>query len=310
MLQCAYEVLLHFSSYNQTHTHTHTHTQYIRHCTGREFQGSTRCDNLIPGMILCQQNTHICALAAAVALQMLPLRSCALCEATMTLSENPDNHFPEHIAATLSRRPGRQDVQKTVVTTGSPLIAERAKSRRGLNQANKMDGPCLCRISLAASRETLRHHEQGTLSRSTCLARVRASVSEQSPTFTSSATVSHRVRTLSALASGLCILDCPVLGPFYTLSRPFLEPPPPFKTLDLFGTYSPQANVASTFISVPTTRDVIRCSTFLSLLFLPTVYNGHAFLPLLLGIGRLICSVAQANSSSNMSKCGLVHEFV
>jgi hypothetical protein len=44
-----------------------------------------RCDNLIPGMALCKQNLPTCALA--VTFEILSLRSCALCETMVPLSE-------------------------------------------------------------------------------------------------------------------------------------------------------------------------------------------------------------------------------
>jgi len=53
----------------------------------------------------------------------------------------------------------------------------------------------------------------------------------------------------------------------------------------------------------------IRCSRFLSLTFLPTVYCGHVLLPLLLRNEWLILSVAHVNASWDMSKRAWVHEF-
>jgi len=53
----------------------------------------------------------------------------------------------------------------------------------------------------------------------------------------------------------------------------------------------------------------IHCSRFLSLIFLPIVYDGNVLLPLLLGNERLIWPVAHVNASWNMSKHAWVHEF-
>jgi hypothetical protein len=88
------------------------------------------------------------------------------------------------------------------------------------------------------------------------------------------------------------------------------------KTLDFFIAYSPwatlnRANVSLALLPIYTQNLMfIRCSSFLSLIFPPTVYHGHLLLPLLLGNERIIWSVVHVKASSNMSKRAWVHEFV
>ena len=53
----------------------------------------------------------------------------------------------------------------------------------------------------------------------------------------------------------------------------------------------------------------IRCSRFLSLIFLPTIYHRHILLPLLVWNKGLIWSVAHVNASWNTSSHAWVHEF-
>jgi hypothetical protein len=68
----------------------------------------TMCDNLIIGMTLRKRNLRTCALAAAVAFEMLSLRSSALRETTMPLLEAVLNRFTECLAVT-SRCDGFQE---------------------------------------------------------------------------------------------------------------------------------------------------------------------------------------------------------
>jgi len=87
------------------------------------------------------------------------------------------------------------------------------------------------------------------------------------------------------------------------------------KTLNFFIAYSPKATVDRANVSLALlpifTQNLmfIHCSTFLSLIFLPTVCHGHVLLPLLLGNELLIWSVAHVSASWNMSKRAWVHEF-
>ena len=87
------------------------------------------------------------------------------------------------------------------------------------------------------------------------------------------------------------------------------------KTLNLFIAYSPQTTVNRAKLSLAPlpifTQNLmfIRSSRFLSLIFPPTVYQGHVLLPLLLGNKWLIWSVAHINAIWNMSKHAWVHEF-
>jgi hypothetical protein len=57
--------------------------------------GFTWCDNLIPGMALCKQNLLTCALAVAIAFEILDMLSYVLRETMVPLPENLQNRFPE-----------------------------------------------------------------------------------------------------------------------------------------------------------------------------------------------------------------------
>jgi hypothetical protein len=61
-----------------------------------------------------------------------------------TARNSLDNCFPEYLTGTLSRSVGCQECQQIFVTSGHFfLILVRTKNRRGLSQANKVDGPFL-----------------------------------------------------------------------------------------------------------------------------------------------------------------------
>jgi hypothetical protein len=68
----------------------------------------------------------------------------------------------------------------------------------------------------------------------------------------------------------------------------FLELPMPLKNTDFLHTYSPwvhvnRANISLALLPVFTQNLMfMRCSKFLSLIFLPTIYHRHVLLPLLL----------------------------
>ena len=59
----------------------------VRSFRGKKGTDSTWCDNLIPGMALWKQNLLTCALAAAVAFEILSLWNCALRETIVPLPE-------------------------------------------------------------------------------------------------------------------------------------------------------------------------------------------------------------------------------
>ena len=117
-----------------------------------------------------------------------------------------------------------------------------------------------------------------------------------------------KVHTLPTLASVLCVFGCPLLGSSHTSSHPFLNHLCHSKTLDIFIAYSPYATVSRANVSLALlpifTQNLmfIRCSRFLSLILLATVYHGHVLLSLLLRNERLVWSVAHVNASWNMSK--------
>jgi hypothetical protein len=60
----------------------------------------TWCDNLIPGMAPWKQNLLTCALAAAVAFEILSLWSCALHETMVPLPQTVLKIVPEYLAVT------------------------------------------------------------------------------------------------------------------------------------------------------------------------------------------------------------------
>jgi len=103
---------------------------------------NTWCDNLIPGMALWKQNLLTCALAAAVAFEIVSLWSYAL---HATAGNSLENSFLEYLAVTFSRCVGCQKGQQIFVPSDHFffLILERAKNRRGLSQLNKVEGPFL-----------------------------------------------------------------------------------------------------------------------------------------------------------------------
>ena len=104
----------------------------------------TRCNNLIPGIALWKQNLLTCALAAAVAFEILSFWSYALRKTMVPLPENSlENRFPEYLAGIFSRCVGCQKSQQIFVFLGHFLILKRAKNRRGLSHVNKVDGPLL-----------------------------------------------------------------------------------------------------------------------------------------------------------------------
>jgi len=124
-----------------------------------------------------------------------------------------------------------------------------------------------------------------------------------------------KVRTLSTFASVLWVFGCPLLGSSYTSSRPSSNRLCHLKTLVFSVVYSPHAtinmaNASLALLSIFTQNLLfIRCYKFLSLIFPPTVYDGHVPLPLLLGNERLILSVAHVIASWNMSKRAWAHKF-
>ena len=60
-----------------------------------------------------------------------------------TAGNSLENRFREYLAVTSSRCVGCQKGQQIVVPSGHFLILERAKNRRGVSQAIKVDGPFL-----------------------------------------------------------------------------------------------------------------------------------------------------------------------
>ena len=123
-----------------------------------------------------------------------------------------------------------------------------------------------------------------------------------------------KVCSLSTFASVLWFLAAYFLGHLAHLTLPWSACAIP-KTLNLFIAYSPQTTVNRAKLSLAPlpifTQNLmfIRSSRFLSLIFPPTVYQGHVLLPLLLGNKWLIWSVAHINAIWNMSKHAWVHEF-
>jgi hypothetical protein len=78
------------------------------------------------------QNLLICALAKAVAFEIISLQSYALHKMMVPLPESLEN-FPEYITVTLSCSNGCQECQQVFIPSEHFLILERAKNYKGLS---------------------------------------------------------------------------------------------------------------------------------------------------------------------------------
>jgi hypothetical protein len=104
----------------------------------------TRCDNLIPGMVLCRQNLLIYALTTVIAFEILSLWSHALRERRWRCRrKQPWKSFPGMPCSNVTLRWMSRMSVNLLSIQGIFLILEIATNRKGLNQVNNLNGPCL-----------------------------------------------------------------------------------------------------------------------------------------------------------------------
>ena len=116
--------------YIYIYTHTHTHTHEVRQFNSRNGTVKAKFAYLCTSGWCRLRNTHLVKLRTAW-------------DDGATAGNSLENHFPEYLAVTYSRCVGCPKGQQIFVPSGHFLILERAKNRRGLSQANKVDGPFL-----------------------------------------------------------------------------------------------------------------------------------------------------------------------